>query len=187
MTLGTNRFAEEFSRAQQVGIEQSLGFARTVLTGTERLWAVQLGFARALLSDNEHAAKSLAGAKDANEALAVQRELVEPVAEKTTAAWREAVGIAHATQKELGELVEKHLKQTSEEVLAGLDKLAEQFPAGAVGVKSLRQGVATTFDAYDSAVAATRKQSEEWLAATVQNINKASATVAANRRKATAA
>lgn len=187
MTLGTNRFAEEFSRAQQVGIEQSLGFARTVLTGTERLWAVQLGFARALLSDNEVAAKSLAGAKDATEALAVQRELLEPVTEKTTAALREAFGVAHSTQKELGELVEKQFKQTSEEVLAGLDKLAEQFPAGAAGVKSLRQSVASTFDAYDSAVSAARKQGEEWLAATVQNINKASSTAAASRRKAAAA
>ncbi len=186
MTLGSNRFAEEFSRAQQVGIEQSLGFARTVLTGTERLWAVQLGFARSLLSDNEVAAKSLAGAKDATEALAVQRELLEPVAEKTTAAWREAVGIAQNTQKELGELVEKNLKQTSEEVLSGLDKLAEQFPAGAAGVKSLRQSVASTFDAYDSAVNAARKQGEEWLAATVQNIEKTNATAASARRKAAA-
>ncbi|MCS4410672.1 phasin family protein, partial [Klebsiella pneumoniae] len=97
MTFGSNRFAEEFSRAGQVGIEQSLNYAQTFLAGAERLWGVQLGFAKSLAADQAQTIKSLAQVKDLQGALALQRELVEPLLEKSTAAWRESIGVAQST------------------------------------------------------------------------------------------
>ncbi|MDR3428620.1 MULTISPECIES: phasin family protein [Silvimonas] len=183
MTFGSNRFAEEFSRAQQVGIERSLNYAQTFLAGAERLWGVQLGFAKTVAADNVEAIKAFSQTKDVQGALALQRGLVEPLIEKATAAWRESIGIAQATQQALSELVEQQVKKSGDEVLSGFDAFADQAPAGAEGIKVLRNGVAASLDAYGTTVAAARKQSEEWVATVVQNVTKA-APAANGRRKA---
>ncbi|MCP2807340.1 TIGR01841 family phasin, partial [Salmonella enterica subsp. enterica serovar Typhimurium] len=77
----------------------------------------------------EHAKRTL-GARDAQELLALQVSLIQPVAEKAVAYSRHVYEIAADTQSEFTRVAEAQLAESSRNVQSLVDNFAKNAPAG---------------------------------------------------------
>ena len=168
---------EHFATANKNAIEALLTLANTAFASTERLAALNLNTARSLLEDSVANAKTLMGAKDVQDVVALQSGLVQPSIEKVVAYSRSVYEIVSQTQDELSKVVEAQVGEVNKTVATTLDQAAKQAPAGSdVAVAAVKSAIAAANSAYDSIAKAT-KQAVEMAEA---NVNAAtSATVRA--------
>jgi phasin family protein len=168
---------EHFATANKNAIEALLTLANTAFASTERLAALNLNTARSLLEDSVANAKTLMGAKDVQDVVALQSGLVQPSIEKVVAYSRSVYEIVSQTQDELSKVVEAQVGEVNKAVATTLDQAAKQAPAGSdVAVAAVKSAIAAANSAYDSIAKAT-KQAVEMAEA---NVNAAtSATVRA--------
>ena len=168
---------EHFAAANKNAIEALLTLANTAFASTERLAALNLNTARSLLEDSVANAKTLMGAKDVQDIVALQSGLVQPSIEKVVAYSRSVYEIVSQTQDELSKVVEAQVGEVNKAVATTLDQAAKQAPAGSdVAVAAVKSAIAAANSAYDSIAKAT-KQAVEMAEA---NVNAAtSATVRA--------
>ena len=168
---------EHFATANKNAIEALLTLANTAFASTERLAALNLNTARSLLEDSVANAKTLMGAKDVQDVVALQSGLVQPSIEKVVAYSRSVYEIVSQTQEELTKVVEAQVGEVNKAVSTTLDQAAKQAPAGSdVAVAAVKSAIAAANSAYDSMTKAA-KQAVEMAEA---NVNAAtSATVRA--------
>ena len=104
---------EQIVAANKANVETLLTLANTAFASAERIAALNLNTARAVLEDTVASAKALMAAKDVQELLALQSSLAQPVVEKAVAYSRSIYEIASQTQEEVSKLFEaKSLKPT---------------------------------------------------------------------------
>lgn len=152
---------EHFTAVNKQNIESLLTLANTAFASTERLAALNLNTARAILEDSVANAKSLLAAKDVQEIVALQGNLVQPAIEKAVAYSRSVYEIVSQTQEEVSKLVEAQVGEMSKAVTSTLDQAAKQAPAGSdVAVAAVKSAIAAANSAYDSIAKATKQAVE---------------------------
>ncbi|HNO89426.1 MAG TPA: phasin family protein, partial [Rhodocyclaceae bacterium] len=97
---------EQFVALNKANVETLLTLANTAFASAERLAALNLNTARAVLEDSVANAKSLLSAKDVQELVNLQAALLQPVVEKAVAYSRSVYEIASQTQEEVSKLFE---------------------------------------------------------------------------------
>ena len=168
---------EQFASANKANVETLLTIANTAFASAERLAALNLNTARAMLEDSVANAKALLAVKDVQQLVAMQTTLAQPAVEKAVAYSRSVYEIATQTQEELSKVVEGQFSEMNKNVASALDKAAKNAPAGSdVAVAAVKSAIAAANSAYDSMTKAA-KQAVEMAEA---NVNAAtSATVRA--------
>jgi phasin family protein len=151
----------------------------------EKLVELNLQVVKATLAENADNAKKALTAKDAQELLAIQASLVQPVAEKTLAYTRHLYEIASETQSEFTKVAEAQLAEGTKNVQALVDNLAKNAPAGSEStVAIVKSAISAANNAYESVQKAT-KQAVEMAESNFQAAATA-ATKAAQQASATA-
>ena len=125
-----NATTEQFASANKATVETLLTVANTAFASAERLAALNLNTARAMLEDSVANAKALLGVKDVQQLIAMQTTLAQPAVEKAVAYSRSVYEIANQTQEELSKVVEGQFSEMNKNVAAALDKAAKNAPAG---------------------------------------------------------
>ena len=97
---------------------------------TERLAALNLNTARSMLEDSVANVKTMMGAKDVQDIVALQSNLMQPSIEKAVAYSRSVYEIVSQTQEELSKVVEAQVGEVNKAVTSTLDQAAKQAPAG---------------------------------------------------------
>lgn len=159
----TNNFVnpEQFSAANKTTIEALLSIANTAFASAERLAALNLNTARALMEDSVNNAKSLMSAKDVQELVALQSALAQPSLEKAVAYARNLYEISAQSQEEFSKLFEGQFAEVNKNVAAALDKAAKSAPAGSdVAVAAVKSAIAAANSAYDSMNKAAKQVAE---------------------------
>ncbi|MFA6441894.1 MAG: phasin family protein, partial [Sterolibacterium sp.] len=87
------KLPEQFATANKTNTEALLNLANTAFAGMERLAALNLNAARALLEDNVASLKSLTEIKDVQSLLSLNTAQTQPGLEKTVAYSREVYEI----------------------------------------------------------------------------------------------
>jgi len=152
---------EQFAATGKANVETLLSVANAAFASAERLTALNLNTARAVLEDGVANAKSLMGAKDVQELVALQSAMAQPMVEKAVAYSRNVYEIATQTQEELSKLVEAQLTEANKNVAEVLDKAAKSAPAGSdVAVAAVKQAIAAANSAYDSMTKAAKQVAE---------------------------
>ncbi|WP_018230402.1 phasin family protein [Methyloversatilis universalis] len=152
---------ENIAAANKNGIEALLTLANTAFASTERLAALNLNTARALLEDSVANTKTLLGAKDVQDIVSLQSGLVQPAIEKVVAYSRSVYEIVSQTQEELSKVVEAQVGEVNKVVTSTLDQAAKQAPAGSdVAVAAVKSAIAAANSAYDSIAKATKQAVE---------------------------
>ncbi|EKZ97518.1 TIGR01841 family phasin PhaP1 [Cupriavidus metallidurans] len=176
---------EQVAAAHKANLETLFGLTSKAFEGVEKLVELNLQVVKATLAENADNAKKALTAKDAQELLAIQASLVQPVAEKTLAYTRHLYEIASETQSEFTKVAEAQLAEGTKNVQALVDNLAKNAPAGSEStVAIVKSAISAANNAYESVQKAT-KQAVEMAESNFQAAATA-ATKAAQQASATA-
>ncbi|MCK9388129.1 MAG: phasin family protein [Sulfuritalea sp.] len=156
-----NATTEQFATTNKANVETLLTIANTAFASAERLAALNLNTARAMLEDSVANTKALLGVKDVQQLVALQTTLAQPAVEKAVAYSRSVYEIATQTQEELSRVVEGQFSEINKNVSSALDKAAKNAPAGSdVAVAAVKSAIAAANSAYDSMTKAARQVAE---------------------------
>jgi len=174
--------AEQVMASQKANVETLLGLTSKAFEGVEKIVELNLAASKAALADTAEKAKAMLSAKDAQELLALQSGLFQPLAEKTAAYSRHLYDIASGSTAEFGKAFEGQAAQAQDKFMGLVDNAAKNAPAGSeTAVAVMKSAVAAANNALESVQKAVQQATE--LAET--NFNAVTAT-AANATKSTA-
>ena len=156
-----NATTEQFASANKANVETLLTIANTAFASAERLAALNLNTARAILEDSVANAKALLAVKDVQQLMSLQTTMAQPAVEKAVAYSRSVYEIATQTQEELSKVVEGQFSEMNKNVASALDKAAKNAPAGSdVAVAAVKSAIAAANSAYDSMTKAAKQVAE---------------------------
>jgi phasin family protein len=152
---------EQLAAAHKANVEAVLNLANTAFASAERLAALNLNTARAILEDSVNYAKALLGAKDLQEVVSMQATLAQPTVEKIVAYSRSVYELSAQTQEEFTKLIEAQFAEANKNIAATLDKAAKSAPAGTdVAVAAVKSAIAAANSAYDTMSKAAKQVAE---------------------------
>jgi phasin family protein len=180
---------EQFAAANKASVEAMLSLANTALASAERIAALNLNTASSLLEDGVANTKAILGAKDPQEAMAVQASLAQPNVEKAVAYTRSVYEISAQSKEEVSKLLEGQFGDFQKQVAGLLDKAAKSAPAGSdVAVNAVKSAIAAATSAFDSMNKAAKQVAEiaeaNVAAATNATVKAVGTTAAAGKKKA---
>lgn len=125
---------EQFSSASKASFEANLALF-TALTGTafqsaEKAFGLHLNAVKSGMSDSNAAMQQLFAAKDPQEFFALAAAQTQPNMEKAIAYSRQMAGIASGLQTEFNKAAELQISETSRKMLALLEEVTKNAPAG---------------------------------------------------------
>src|SRR5206468_4862822 len=116
---------------------------------------------RAALAEAAETTQSIFNVKDAQELLALQAALFQPLAEKTAAYSRHLYDISSATGAEFSRTFEGQFADTQKKFLAVIDNAAKNAPAGSeTAVAVFKSAVAAGNNALESVQKAVKQASD---------------------------
>lgn len=172
--------AEQVMAANKANVETLFGLTSKAFEGVEKLVALNLAASKALLAESASQTQALLSVKDAQELLAVQTGLLQPLGEKATSFGREAYEIAAATGAEFGKAFEGQFAEAQKKFLEAVDSAAQNAPAGSeTAVALMKSAVATANNVLETA-----QKSAKQAAAMAESNFKAATTSAIDAGKA---
>ncbi len=174
--------AEQILASHKANIETLFGLTSKAFEGVEKLVELNLTASKAALAEAAGTTQALMGVKDAQELLALQSSLFQPLAEKAASYSRHLYDIASGAGAEFGKAVEAQAVDAQQKLQAVVDSAAKNAPAGSeTAVAVFKSAVAAGSNALESVQKAVKQASEVAEA----NFN-AVANTAVNASKATA-
>ncbi|HEY0824606.1 MAG TPA: phasin family protein [Ramlibacter sp.] len=173
--------AEQLLAAQKANVETLFGLTTKAFEGVEKLVELNVTASKAALQEAAETTQNMLSVKDAQELLALQASLFQPLAEKTAAYSRHLYDIASGTTAEFGKQFEGQVADAQKKFLAVVDNAAKNAPAGSeTAVAVFKSAVAAGNNALESVQKAVKQ------AADVAEANfNAVANTAVNASKAT--
>ena len=153
--------AEQVLAAHKANVEILFGLTNKAFEGVEKLVELNLQVAKTALgevADNTRAALSV---KDAQELVALQTSLLQPVAEKAASYSRHVYDIASATGAEVTKVAEEQLAEAQKKFMATVDTAVKNAPAGSENAVALvKSAVAAANNAYESVHKAAKQAAD---------------------------
>lgn len=163
---------EQFADSQKAQFQTLLSIGQKAFEGVEKLVSLNMAAARASMEESAQQVNALLSAKDAQELVSLQANLAQPAAEKALSYSRQVYEIASATSADLAKLVELQIAEGNKKVVAGLDQIAKNAPAGSEGAVAL---VKSALSAANSAFDSVQKATKQAVEVAEQNMNAAAA------------
>ena len=143
---------EQITTSNKTAADTLFGLTQRAFEGVEKLVELNVQASKAALAENASHAQTLLGVKDAQELLALQASLLQPLAEKTAAYNRHLFDIATTTGAEVGRVVEAQTAQAQEKLSSLMESTSQNAPAGTEAVVALiKSAVAAANNAFESA------------------------------------
>jgi phasin family protein len=173
---------EQLVAAQKANIETLFGLTNKAFEGVEKLVELNVTAAKAALNESAAHTQAVLSVKDAQELIALQASLFQPLAEKTAAYSRHLYDIAQGTGAEFTKAFEGQTSEAQQKFAALVENAAKNAPAGSeTAVAVMKSAVAAANNAFESVQKAVKQASDVAEA----NFN-AVATTAATAGKTTA-
>ncbi|MBC7703506.1 MAG: phasin family protein [Rhodoferax sp.] len=169
---------EQVMASHKSNIETLMGLTSKAFEGVEKMVELNLTASKAALAEIGDHAKAVLSVKDAQELLALQSSLMQPLAEKTAAYSRHLYDIASGSSAEFGKAFEEQATDAQHKLMGLVDNAAKNAPAGSeAAVAVMKSAVAAANNALESVQKAVKQATE----VAESNFN----TVAANAVNAT--
>ncbi len=153
--------AEQVLAAHKANIETLFGLTSKAFEGVEKLVELNVQATKAALAETANHTQAILGVKDAQELLALQAGLVQPLAEKTAAYSRHLYDIASAAGTELGKTFESQAADAQKKFVGLVDNAAQNAPAGSeTAVAVMKSAVAAANNAFESVQKAVKQASD---------------------------
>lgn len=153
--------AEQLLAAQKANVETLFGLTTKAFEGVEKLVELNLTASRAALSEAAETTQAMLNVKDAQELLALQAALFQPLAEKTAAYSRHLYDITSSAGAEFSKSVETQVADAQKKFLAVVDNAAKNAPAGSeTAVAVFKSAVAAGNNALESVQKAVKQAAD---------------------------
>ncbi len=169
--------AEQIVASHKANVETLFGLTAKAFEGVEKLVELNLTAAKAALAESAQNSQTVLSAKDAQELLALQASLFQPLAEKTAAYSRQLYDIASGTGGELTKAFEAQAALAQKQFASLVDSASQNAPAGSESaVAMMKSAVAAANNAFESVQKAVKQANdlaESNYAALRQNVSAA--------------
>ena len=177
---------EQVLAAQKANMETLLGLTSKAFESVEKIVELNMAASKAALAESGENAKAMLSVKDAQELLALQSGLMQPLAEKTAAYSRHLYDIASSTGAEFNKAAEAKAAETQKTFANLVDNAAKNAPAGSeTAVALFKSSVAAANNAIESVQKAVKQATdvaEANFAAASDSAVSAAKTVTAKKR-----
>ncbi len=180
--------ADQFLAAQKANLETLFGLTTKAFEGVEKLVELNVTASKAALTEAQGTAQAMLSVKDAQELLALQASLFQPLAEKTTAYSRHLYDIAQGTGAEFTKAFETKAAETQATIVGLVDSASKNAPAGSeTAVAMMKSAVAAANNAFESVQKAVKQASDvaeaNFTAVSTSAVNAAKSTAQTASRK----
>jgi phasin family protein len=153
--------AEQVLASQKAGVETLFGLTTKAFEGVEKLVELNIAATRTAMAEVAGTSQAMLSVKDAQELLALQAALFQPLAEKTAAYSRHLYEIASGTGAEFGKAIESQAADAQKKFMSIVDNAAKNAPAGSeTAVAVLKSAVAAGNNALESVQKAVKQAAD---------------------------
>jgi phasin family protein len=153
--------AEQVLSAQKSNVEILFGLTTKAFEGIEKLVELNLLTAKAAMGEAADATRAVLSVKDAQELMALQAGLLQPVAEKAAAYSRHVYEIAAATNAEVTKVAEATATDAQAKFMAVVDTAVKNAPAGTENAVALvKSAVAAATNAMEGVQKAAKQAAD---------------------------
>ncbi len=153
--------AEQIVASHKANLETLFGLTSKAFEGVEKLVELNLTASKAALAEAAGTTQAMLSVKDAQELLALQASLFQPLAEKTASYSRHLYEIASASGAEFGKTFEAQAADAQKKLLSVVDTAAKNAPAGSeTAVAVPKSAVAAGNNALESVQKAVKQATE---------------------------
>ena len=147
--------------SQKASIDTLFGLTHKAFEGMEKLVELNVQASKAALAETANHTQAVMGVKDAQELLALQASLMQPLAEKAAAYSRHLYDIASGTTAEFSKAVESHTADAQAKFVNLVDSAAKNAPAGSETAVALMKGtVSAATNAFESVQKAVKQAAD---------------------------
>jgi phasin family protein len=148
---------ETFAENSKVAVDSLLSVVNTALASAERIAALNVNASRQFVKDSSDAAKAVLGAKDAQDAVATQANLVQPAVQKAVDYTKALYQITSDAHQELSKLFEGQYAEFQTAATKLVDEAIKNAPAGSETlVAAAKDAIAKANSAFETATALTK-------------------------------
>lgn len=152
---------EQILAAQKANVETLLGLTAKAFEGVEKIVELNMTASKLALAESSDNAKALLSVKDAQELLALQSSLLQPLAEKTAAYSRHLYEITSGTAGEFSKAFEAQAAEAQQKFASMVDSAAKNAPAGSEAAAAfMKSSVAAASNALESVQKAVKQATE---------------------------
>ena len=142
---------EQIAAANKANLETLLNLTNKAFEGVEKLVELNMAVAKTAMTENVQNAKQALSVRDAQQLMAMQAGMVQPLAEKIMSYSRHLYNIANETQSTFTSVAESQLKKNSGSVNGMVEELAKNAPAGSEAtIQAIKQAMAAANNAYET-------------------------------------
>jgi phasin family protein len=184
MTMMT---VEQIVASNKANLDTLFGLTTKAFAGVEKMVELNVTAAKAALAESSEHAKASMGVKDAQEFLALQAGLLQPLAEKSAAYSRHLYDIASSAGAEFTKNVEAQSAEAQKKFMGLVDTAAKNAPAGTESAVALMKNAVTAANSALESVQKSVKQATEMaeknLTAATETAMKATASATATKKR----
>jgi phasin family protein len=152
---------EQIMASHKANVETLMGLTSKAFEGVEKIVELNLTASKAALAESGQHAKALLSVKDAQEMLALQSGVLQPLAEKTAAYSRHLYDIATGSTAELSKAFEGQAADVQKNFMGLVDSAAKNAPAGSdTAVAVMKSAVAAANNALESVQKAVKQATD---------------------------
>ena len=152
---------EQVMASHKSNIETLVGLTSKAFEGVEKMVELNLTASKAALAEAGDHVKAILSVKDAQELLALQSGLMQPLAEKAAAYSRHLYDIASGSTAEFGKAFEDQATDAQRKFMGLVDSAAKNAPAGSeTAVAVMKSAVAAANNALESVQKAVKQATE---------------------------
>lgn len=149
---------EQIIAANKANMETLANLTNKAFEGVEKLVELNIQVAKTALSENVENAKQALSVRDAQQLMALQAGMVQPLAEKIMSYSRHLYNIANETQVAFTKTSEADFAQGAKKLQSMVDELTKSAPAGSeAAVQAIKQAVAAANNAYETTQKAVKQ------------------------------
>ena len=153
--------ADQFLAAQKANLETLFGLTTKAFEGVEKLVELNVTASKAALAEAADTTQAVMGVKDAQELMALQASLFQPLAEKTAAYSRHLYDIASGAGAEFSKAFEAKAAESQKAFVGLVDSAAKNAPAGSeTAVAVMKSAVAAANNAFESVQKAVKQATD---------------------------
>jgi len=152
---------EQVMASQKANVETLLGLTAKAFEGVEKIVELNLSASKAALAETGDTAKAMLSVKDAQELLALQSGLLQPLAEKTAAYSRHLYEIATGASSEFTKTFESQAADAQQQFAGLVEAAAKNAPVGSeTAVAAMKSSMAAATNALESVQKAVKQATE---------------------------
>ena len=175
--------AEQIVASHKANVETLFGLTAKAFEGVEKLVELNLSAAKAALDESASKSQAVLSVKDAQDLLAMQASLFQPLAEKTAAYSRHLYDIASGTGGEFTKAFEAQAAAAQKQFAALVDSTAANAPAGSEQAVAMMKGAVTAANTAFESVQKAVKQATELAESNLAAVTQTAAPKAASKKK----